>query len=92
MARNYMEEHNINWWKTPAETPGCTPRIKNLWHEAKEFLSREIKPKTNKMASYHFGRLLPSISVIDTYTVCNGTYKKCCQLKVIELKGAATGY
>ncbi len=37
LTRNYMEEHNINWWKTPAESPGCTP-IENIWHKAKEFL------------------------------------------------------
>ena len=44
-ATQYLIDSNINWWKTPAESPDLNP-IENLWHELKEFIRREIKPKT----------------------------------------------
>ena len=34
----------MNWWKTVAESPDLNP-IENLWHELKEYIRREIKPK-----------------------------------------------
>jgi len=46
-AREYLESNNVNWWKTPPESPDCNP-IENLWHELKEFLRREVKPKTKQ--------------------------------------------
>ena len=36
--------NNVNWWRTPAESPDCNP-IKNLWHELKEYNQRVINPK-----------------------------------------------
>ena len=45
LAQNWMKEQNFNWWKTPVELPDLNP-IENLWHELKEYISREIKPKT----------------------------------------------
>ena len=32
-----IEDHSINWWKTPPESPDLNP-IENLWHELKEFI------------------------------------------------------
>ena len=40
-----MEENSINWWRTPPESPDCNP-IENLWPELKEYVRREIKPRT----------------------------------------------
>ena len=44
-ASDWMQDHSINWWRTLAESPDLNP-IENLWHELKEFIRREVKPKT----------------------------------------------
>ena len=44
-AADWMKDNLINWWMTPAGAPNLNP-IENLWHELKEFICREVKPKT----------------------------------------------
>ena len=38
------DNHGVNWWHTPPESLDLNP-IHSLWHELKEFIRREIKPK-----------------------------------------------
>ena len=85
----WMEQNNINWWKTPAESPDLNP-IENLWHELKEYLCREVKPKTkNEMISgiiKFWGTV--DISKCRKYI---GHLKKVIP-KVIDMNGEPTGY
>ena len=44
-GKEFMESNGINWWKTPPESPDLNP-IENLWHELKEYIRQEVKPRT----------------------------------------------
>ena len=44
VAREFLVENDIYWWRTPAESPDLNP-IKNLWYKLKEFICREVKPR-----------------------------------------------
>ena len=46
-TRQFLEEHRVNWWRTPVGVPDLNP-IKNLWHELNEYLKREVKPKNKE--------------------------------------------
>ena len=46
-AKAFLEANGVLWWKTPPEYPDCNP-IENLWHELKEYVRREVKPKTKE--------------------------------------------
>ena len=44
LAQQFLNEKQVSWWRTPAESPDLNP-IENLWHELKEYIRREVKPK-----------------------------------------------
>ena len=88
-TKEWINANNLNWWKTPAESPDLNP-IENLWHELKEFLRREVKPTTKQ-------QLIDSIEAF-WKTVDRS---KCARYirhlrkvipRVIELNGNASGY
>ena len=88
-TRSFFEDNGVTWWPTPPESPDCNP-IENMWHELKEFIRREVKPRGKQ-------ELIEGIQRFWT-TVDAG---KCCRYinhlekfipKVIEKQGEATGY
>jgi len=44
LGKAFLANNEISWWKTPPESPDLIP-IENLWHELKEYIRREVKPK-----------------------------------------------
>ena len=47
LTRTFMEENDINWWKTPPESPDLNP-IELQWHKLKHFLRTTVKLKTKE--------------------------------------------
>ena len=88
-ARAFFAENEIEWWKTPPESPDLNP-IENLWHELKEYIRREVKPMIK-------ADLITGIKAfwgtVDT-PKCQkyiGHLRKVIP-KVIEVQGAPSGY
>ena len=46
-ALKYLEESNINYWPTPAESPDLNP-IEMLWAEMKHYLRKYVKPSNKE--------------------------------------------
>lgn len=88
-AQEFFNTHGVNWWRTPPESPDLNP-IENLWHELKEFLRREVKPRNKQ-------QLIDGV----LHFWCTVTIAKCRKYihhlvkvipKAIECQGRATGY
>lgn len=47
ITKSFLERNNVNWWPTPPESPDLNP-IENMWHELKEYIRREAKPRTKE--------------------------------------------
>ena len=88
-AREFLEENGVYWWRTPAESPDCNP-IENLWHEVKEFIRREVKPTTKQELIDGILSFWDTVDVDKCLTYINHLRKVL--PKVVEKKGAATGY
>ena len=46
-AQAFFQEHEINWWRIPPESPDLNS-IENLWHELKFYLESKVKPKNKQ--------------------------------------------
>ena len=88
-AQQFFNDKGINWWCMPPESPDCNP-IENMWHELKEFIRREVKPRTKDELVQGIAAFWESVDTA-----------KCCKYinhlskvlpKVIECEGGPTGY
>ena len=88
VAKEFFMANDINWWRTPAESPDMNP-IENLWHELKEFIRREIKPRNKEQLVDGIIRFWSTLDAHKCHRYINHLQKVL--PKVIE-KGDATGY
>lgn len=89
LAQCFLEDNEVYWWRTPAESPDLNP-IENLWHELKEFIRREVKPTTKQLLVDGIRQFWTTVDV----QKCRKYIRHLRKVipKVIELDGAATGY
>ena len=89
LAKAFLESANVNWWKTPPESPDCNP-IENLWHELKEFCRREVKPTTKQELVQGIQQFWETVDV----QKCTRYIRHLRKVlpRIIELNGDATGY
>ena len=89
LANHYFESMGVYWWRTPPESPDCNP-IENLWHELKEYLRREIKPRTKQELVEGILEFWETVDI----DKCKRYIRHLRKVipRVIELNGDATGY
>ena len=85
----WLQQNNINWWKTTAESPDLNP-IDNWWHELKEYLRRVVKPRTKDQLISGILEFWETVT-IEKCRKYVGHLKKVVP-KVIEMNGGPTGY
>ncbi len=88
-AKTFLTDHEANWWVTPPESPDANP-IENLWNEKKDFMRREVKPKTKNELVEGIKMLWQTVDI----NKCDKYIRHLRKVlpRIIELNGAATGY
>ena len=89
LGKQTMAECGINWWPTPPESPDMNP-IENIWHEIKERLRNDYKPRTKDELVAGIQDIWKSI----TPEKCRKYISHLDKVlpKVIEREGRASGY
>ena len=88
-AQRFFQETEINWWRTPPESPDANP-IENLWHELKDYLRREVKPTTKQQLVDGILSFWQTVTV-DKCRRYIGHLQKVIP-RIVEVEGDATGY
>jgi transposase len=75
--------------ETSPESPDFNP-IENLWHELKEYIRREVKPKTKAELIEGFKAFWATVTVEKCTKYIGHLHKVI--TRAVELNGDATGY
>ena len=89
VAQCFYEDEEVDWSKTPAESPDLNP-IENVWHELKEFIRRRIKPHTKQELIDGITTFWGTVDAVKCQKYINHLRKVI--PAVIECNGRATGY
>ena len=84
-----MCDYNINWWKTPPESPDLNP-IENAWGSLKYCLRNKYKPKNLEERIDGIKMFWNSMSPEVCRKYISHLHKV--MPKVGEVEGAASGY
>lgn len=88
-AKETFQRLGINWWKTPPESPDMNP-IENLWHELKETLRNDVKPRTKEELEAGIKQFWAGVTAEKCQRYI-GHLKKVVP-RVVERNGRATGF
>ena len=85
----FFEDHGINWWRTPPESPDLNP-IKNIWGSLKQYLRTTCKPTNLAELQEGILRFWQSL----TPSICQRYIKHLDKVipKVISVDGDPSGY
>ena len=88
-AQQFFQDRGINWWRTPPESPDCNP-IENLWHDLKEHLRREVKPRSKEEL---IQRIVSFWETVDVEKCCKYINRLAKVLpKVVECESGPSGH
>lgn len=88
-AKSFFESKNINWWPTPPESPDMNP-IENLWHELKEHIRGQVKPKSKDELIEGILQFWDTVDVFKCSRYINHLRKVL--PRVLQVRGEPTGY
>ena len=77
------------WYGMERQSPDANP-IENLWHELKEFIRREVKPRNKQELIAGIARFWETVNIAKCKKYISHLRKVV--LKIIECNGQATGY
>lgn len=85
----WLQDNGVAYWPTPPESPDLNP-IENVWHQMKEHIRKHVKPTTKEEL---IGGIREAWLLI-TPELCNRYINHLDKVipKVVEMKGAASGY
>jgi transposase len=87
-TQRFMLEHNVNWWRTPPESPDLNP-IENLWREMKHYIATQVRPKNKAELVAGLGAFWGTVTPQKCTRYINHLYNV--MPKVIVNRGASSG-
>ena len=89
LAAQFFEDRDINWWRTPSESPDLNP-IENFWHKMKDFVRRKVKPHSKDELINGIHQFWQSVTVEKCSRYIRHLWKVF--PSVIQEQGGPTGY